>query len=130
MPTRHYAPRLLVAVAIGSALLGTAPAHAAPRPDPWVQGQIDALTEDVPGFLHSIELSGVDRGGISDADLVIKGHQICYQIYSARGDISSAALPRTRPDDFHSMEVVAGASIKYLCPPAAEFAQGLADKAP
>lgn len=57
--------------------------------------------------MRSIELSAVDRGGISDADLVIKGHRICNQIYSARGDLSSA-----------------------LCPLAAEFASGLAEMAP
>ncbi|MFD3509310.1 DUF732 domain-containing protein [Nocardia sp. NPDC058666] len=128
---RHRVSPLVAALAVGATLFGTAPANAEPRPDPWVQGQIDSLTEDVPGFLHSIELSGIDRRGISDPDLVGKGHIICDQIYSGRGDLGSAALPNTRSDDFHSMEVVAGASIKYLCPPAAEFAApNLADAAP
>ncbi|MEU4813736.1 DUF732 domain-containing protein [Nocardia fluminea] len=131
LPIRRYISPLVAVLAVSATLFGTAPADATPRPDPWVQGQIDAQTEDVPGFLRSIELSGIDRRGISNPDLVIKGHIICDQIYSGRGDLSSAALPNTRPDDFHSMEVVAGASIKYLCPPAAEFAApNLADAAP
>lgn len=131
MPARLLVASMLTVLGIGGALLGGAAlVDAAPRPDPWVQGQIDEQSEDVPGFLRSIELSGVDRGGISDADLVIKGHRICDQISSARGDLSSAALPNTRAEDFHAMEVVAGASIKYLCPPAAEFASGLAEMAP
>ncbi|GGK38567.1 DUF732 domain-containing protein [Nocardia camponoti] len=121
---------VLAALACGALLVGGATANAAPRPDPWVQGQIDAQTENVPGFLRSIELAGVDRGGISDADLAIKGRTVCYQIYAGKGDVSGAALPNTRRDDYHSLEVVAGASIKYLCPPAAAFAGSLADKAP
>lgn len=130
MTLRRSVSPLLAALALG-AMLCAGSAEATPRPDPWVQGQIDALTEDVPGFIRSIEVSGVDRGGISDTDLAIQGRRICYQIYSGSGDLGSALLPNTRSDDFHSMEVVAGASIKYLCPPAAEFAaDNLPDAAP
>lgn len=129
LPVRRCVSPLLAALAVG-VMLTTGSAGAAPRPDPWVQGQIDAQTEDVPGFLRSIEVAGVDRTGISDNELAIQGRRICNQIYSGRGDISSAKLPNMRADDFHSMEVVAGASIKYLCPPAAEYAGNLADAAP
>ncbi|SUE32290.1 Uncharacterised protein [Nocardia farcinica] len=124
MQVRHLASAFLAATAIGAVFVGATSSTALaqpPRPDPWVQGQIDALTEDVPGFLDSINRSGIDRGGITDTDLVIKGHRICAQIYGASGDLSSAALPNTRPDDFRTMEIVAGASVKYLCPPAAEY---------
>lgn len=112
----------LAVVAACGLMVGTAGSVAAdPRPDPWIQGQIDSLTENVPGYLDAINTSGVDRGGIDDRDLVIKGHVICNQIYSARGDLSGAMLPHTRTTDFHSMEVVAGAGVKYLCPPAGRF---------
>jgi len=121
MTTRTVASSVLATIAIGAALTTTATAHADPRPDPWIQGQIDQQTEEVPGFLSSVNTSDIDRGDINDHDLVIVGHKVCYQIYSARGDISGAALPRTRPDDFHTMEIVAGASVKYLCPPAAPY---------
>jgi hypothetical protein len=123
MNARRLVSSLLATTAtVGGLIIGTtAPANADPRPDPWVQGQIDSQTEDVPGFLNAINTSGVDRGGINDQDLVIKGHQICDQIYSGRSDISGAALPYTRPDDFRSMEIVSGASVKYLCPPAAKY---------
>ncbi|MFF0496520.1 hypothetical protein ACFYU5_08965 [Nocardia aobensis] len=132
MSTRTAASSLLAASMIGAALVTTtATAHADPRPDPWVQGQIDAQTEDVPGFLNSINTSGIDRGDIDDHDLLIVGYKVCYQIYSGRGDISGAALPHTRPDDFHTMEIVAGASVTYLCPPAAPYVgQNILDAAP
>lgn len=132
MITRTVASSLLAAITISAALVTTtATAHADPRPDPWVQGQIDAQTEDVPGYLNSINTSGIDRGDINDHDLVIVGHKVCDQIYSARGDISGAALPHTQPDDFHTMEIVTGASVKYLCPPAAPYVgQNILNAAP
>lgn len=110
-----------LATALGSGLAMAEPSPT-PNPDPWIQGQIDSLTEDVPGYLSSINRSGVNRSGISDTDLVIKGHLICDAIYAHRGDVSMGRLPNVRNDDYHSMEVVAGASIKYLCPPAAAYA--------
>ncbi|MGA4792251.1 DUF732 domain-containing protein [Nocardia sp. AB354] len=113
-------------LAVGASLLLVVPAgsvHAdpAPRPDPWIQGQIDAQTEDVAGFLNAINIMGIDRSGMSDPDLVVKGHLICQQVYSGRGDISGSALPHTRPSDYHTMELVEAASVKYLCPPAAKY---------
>ncbi|PPJ36539.1 hypothetical protein C5E45_19110 [Nocardia nova] len=120
MTTRTVASSLLAAIAISAALVTTtAAAHADPRPDPWVQGQVDAQTEDIPGCLISIDTSGIDRGDINDHGLVMVGHKVYDQIYSGRGDISGAALPHTQPDNFHTMEIDAGASIKYLRPRAA-----------
>ena len=133
MNTRFF--RTCTAAALGAAVLSLGASGLAtatpPRPDPWVQGQIDSITENVPGYLSAINRSGIDRGGINDRDLVVKGHRICDQAYSARGDLGSARLPHIRKDDFHAMEVVAGASVKYLCPPAAPFvSRGVLDAAP
>jgi hypothetical protein len=123
-----HRPRLVTSllVAVGVSALLVVPAGAAhadpdPRPDPWIQGQIDAQTEDVPGFLNAINAMSIDRSDMSDRDLVLKGHLICQQVYSGRGDISGSALPHTRPNDFHTMELVEAASVKYLCPPAAKY---------
>ncbi|MFH5207319.1 DUF732 domain-containing protein [Antrihabitans spumae] len=132
IPIRFVAAAgISITVAISAVALSSAAPASPPDVDPWVQGQIDSLTENVPAFIDSINRSGVDRGGIDDNALVIKGHLICDAIYSHRGDLSSAMLPNTRPDDFRTMEVVAGASIKYLCPPAAAYASPhLVDAAP
>ncbi|GAA5054540.1 hypothetical protein [Nocardia callitridis] len=138
MDARRLFAALFASLTVGASLVGTsAAAEAAPqpnawiqgqiddqradtqRPDPWVQGQIDSQTEDVPGFLAAINNSGTDRGGISDRDLAIKGRSVCGQIYGARGDLSGASLPNA--DDLHSQQIVAAASVKYLCPPAADY---------